>query len=207
MACALRTHDHCMTPVRQFGGHATVTMPAYQSPPARERSLPSRRKNVLFLCTGNSARSILAEALLNRSGGRRFRAYSAGSHPKGAVHPAALALLKNLGFATRPLRSKSWDVFAAEGAVEMDIVITVCDSAAEEVCPVWPGAPVTAHWGIPDPAAVQGVSEDVAAAFLHTFHALRERVSALTSLSATELDGPHLAERLRAVHATAAGTA
>lgn len=158
------------------------------------------RKNVLFLCTGNSARSILAEALLNRSGGRRFRGYSAGSHPKGTVHPAALALLKGLGFPTRGLRSKSWDEFAAADAPVLDIVITVCDSAAAESCPVWPGVPVTAHWGIADPAAVRGTPEDSAAAFLHAFHALRERISDLTSLPAHDLEGPHLAERLRAIH-------
>ena len=119
----------------------------------------SRRFNALFLCTGNSARSILAEAILNREGGGRFRAFSAGSFPKGEVHPAAIRLLNELGYATGDFRSKSWDEFAAPGAPELDFIFTVCDNAAGETCPVWPGRPVTAHWGIEDPAAVEGEAQ------------------------------------------------
>jgi protein-tyrosine-phosphatase len=133
--------------------------------------------NVLFLCTGNSARSILAEAILNRIGAGRFRAYSAGSHPKGEVNPHALELLKRLNYDVSPFRSKAWDEFAAAGAPKLDFVITVCDSAAAEVCPVWPGQPVTARWGMPDPAAVQGSSETIARAFAGTYRMLDNRLS------------------------------
>jgi arsenate reductase len=118
--------------------------------------------NVLFLCTGNSARSILAEAILNREGRGHFRAFSAGSHPKGEVHPAAVKLLSELGFATEGYRSKSWGEFAAPGAPPLDVVITVCDNAAGEVCPIWPGKPAKAHWSIPDPAAVEGAGQSEA---------------------------------------------
>src|SRR5450432_151560 len=121
--------------------------------------------NVLFICTGNSARSILAEGLMNAIGQGRFRAYSAGSHPKGAVHPLALQTLQSMGVATQGLRSKSWDEFAAPGAPPIDFVFTVCDQAAGEACPYWPGAPVTAHWGMPDPAAVEGDDAALAQAF------------------------------------------
>ncbi len=132
--------------------------------------------NVLFLCTGNSARSILAEAILNERGQGRFRAFSAGSHPKGEVHPLALALLNRLGMPTENLRSKPWDEFAAAGAPELDFVFTVCDNAAGEVCPLWPGQPVTAHWGLPDPAAVAGTDVEKAAAFRETFRLLSRRI-------------------------------
>ena len=134
----------------------------------------SRIINVLFLCTGNSARSIVAEALLNRHGGERFRAFSAGSFPKGAVHPMALDLLRGLGFETAGLRSKSWDEFAASDAPQLDFIITVCDNAAGEVCPVWPGKPVKAHWGIEDPAAVEGDGQREA--FLAAFRDLESRI-------------------------------
>lgn len=137
-------------------------------------------KNVLFLCTGNSARSILAEAILNKEGAGRFHAFSAGSFPKGEVHPAALRLLEDLGYSTREFRSKSWDEFASEGAPPIDIVITVCDNAAGEVCPMWPGKPVTAHWGLPDPAAVDGKGQRQA--FLDTYHALQRRIGRLLTL-------------------------
>jgi arsenate reductase (thioredoxin) len=133
--------------------------------------------NVLFLCTGNSARSILAEAILNNEGGDRFRAYSAGSHPKGRVHPAALALLRELGLPKEGYRSKSWDEFAAEGAPPIDLVVTVCDNAAGEVCPVWPGKPARMHWGIADPAAVEGDGQP--AAFRTAYDALHQRIAKL----------------------------
>ena len=130
--------------------------------------------NVLFLCTGNSARSILAEAILNNEGGDRFRAFSAGSHPKGDVHPAALTLLRELGISTKGYRSKSWNEFAADGAPPMHFVITVCDDAAGEVCPIWPGKPVKEHWGISDPAAVEETLQPEA--FRETYDALHERI-------------------------------
>jgi protein-tyrosine-phosphatase len=135
--------------------------------------------NVLFLCTGNSARSILAEALLNRDGDGRFRAFSAGSFPKGAVHPMALALLRDRGFPVEGLRSKSWDEFADAGAPPLDLIVTVCDNAAGEVCPIWPGKPARAHWGIADPAAVEGAEQR--AAFEEAYRLLDTRIAALLS--------------------------
>ena len=149
---------------------------------------PDQPYNVLFLCTGNSARSILAEAILNRAGKGKFIAYSAGSQPKGAVHPQALALLKRLDFATGDLRSKSWEEFAQSGAPEMDFVFTVCDNAANEVCPVWPGQPMTAHWGVPDPAAVQGDEKDIATAFRNAFLQLQRRIELFANLPVQSLD-------------------
>jgi arsenate reductase len=131
---------------------------------------------VLFLCTGNSARSILAEAYLNSAGAGRFRAYSAGSHPNGKVNPLALELLEKKGIATRGLRSKSWDEFAQPGAPRLDFVFTVCDNAAGEVCPLWPGQPVKEHWGVPDPAAAQGSNEEKREAFLAAFTQLSTRI-------------------------------
>jgi protein-tyrosine-phosphatase len=133
-----------------------------------------KTKNVLFLCTGNSARSILAEAILNSEGAGRYKAFSAGSHPKGAVHPAALALLKYLRLPTEGLRSKSWDEFAVPDAPPLHVVITVCDNAAGEVCPIWPGNPATAHWSIPDPAAVEGAAQKDA--FLEAYRRLRAHI-------------------------------
>src|SRR5262252_7170206 len=133
--------------------------------------------NVLFLCTGNSARSIMAEAILNQKGRGRFIAYSAGSHPSGAVRPEAIRRLEAVHLSTTGLRSKSWDEFAKPGAPELDFVFTVCDNAANEVCPIWPGQPMTAHWGIPDPASVVGTQEDVQKAFRDTFFLLDRRIS------------------------------
>ena len=144
--------------------------------------------NVLFLCTGNSARSILAEAILNRMGGGKFVAYSAGSDPKGQVNPHALSLLERLGYPTAGLRSKSWDEFAQAGAPQLDFIFTVCDNAANEVCPVWPGQPMTAHWGIPDPAAVTGDAHAIDAAFRDTHTTLQRRIELFTALPVKSLD-------------------
>jgi arsenate reductase len=161
---------------------------------------PARRPplHTLFLCTGNSARSILAEALLREMGGERFVAHSAGSHPTGRVHPLALELLANRGLPVDGLRSKSWDEFARPQAPALDLVITVCDNAAGEVCPVWPGHPATAHWGLPDPAAVTG---DVAQrrVFAEVAHALSARIRLLTSLPVDRLDRMSLQRNLRAI--------
>jgi protein-tyrosine-phosphatase len=138
--------------------------------------------NVLFLCTGNSARSILSEALLNRNGRGQFRAYSAGSRPAGKVNPHAIELLQRLGFETAGLRSKSWDEFAQPGAPKLDFVFTVCDNAAAETCPYWPGQPITAHWGVPDPAAVEGSEEERRKAFEAAYVALDRRIGLFVSL-------------------------
>ena len=156
--------------------------------------------NVLFLCTGNSARSILAEAILNKEGAGRFRAFSAGSFPKGEVHPAALGLLSELGHPTEGFRSKSWDEFAAEGAPELDFIFTVCDNAAGELCPVWPGKPVTAHWGIEDPAAVEGDGQP--AAFWSAYQALQRRIGLFLALPDDGIDALALKAIGRAEGAT-----
>lgn len=144
--------------------------------------------NVLFLCTGNSARSIMAEAILNRKGRPNFVAYSAGSHPAGRVHPQALRQLELAHLPTNNARSKNWDEFAKPGAPKMNFVFTVCDNAAKEVCPVWPGQPITAHWGIPDPAAVQGTPEEIARAFRDAYMTLDRRISLLLCLPLESLD-------------------
>jgi arsenate reductase (thioredoxin) len=162
--------------------------------------------NVLFLCTGNSARSILAESLLNTLGRGKFRAFSAGSFPKGQVHPIALALLKRMNLPTIGLRSKSWDEFAAPGAPPIDFVLTVCDNAAGEVCPIWTGKPVTAHWGIADPAAMEGTDARRMAAFHKAFKQLETRVKLLTSLSINSLDRMTLQTQLREIGKTATAT-
>jgi protein-tyrosine-phosphatase len=167
------------------------------------REMNSRRVyNVLFLCTGNSARSIFAEALINRSGRGKFRGLSAGSHPKGAVHPIALELLERMSLPTEGLRSKSWDEFAAPGAASLDFVFTVCDNAAGEVCPYWPGQPMTAHWGVPDPAAVEGSDAEKWAAFRNVFHALDNRIKMFTSLPLASLSRISLQEPLDAIGKT-----
>jgi arsenate reductase len=157
----------------------------------------SRVYNVLFLCTGNSARSILAEAILNDRGRDRFRAFSAGSHPQGAVHPEALALLERTGLPTDGLRSKAWDEFAQPGAPPLDFVFTVCDSAAGEVCPIWPGQPVTAHWGQPDPAAVEGTDLEKANAFREAFRTLERRIDLFLSLPLTTLERRALGNKVQ----------
>ena len=158
--------------------------------------------DVMFLCTGNSARSILAEALLNRIGGDRFVAYSAGSHPKGQVHPLAIELLQAQGFPTETLRSKSWNEFACADAPKMDFIVTVCDSAAAESCPVWPGHPMTAHWGIPDPAAVEGLIEVRRKAFRDAFLAMQSRIRLFVSLQIAKLDRMSLKHELDAIGRT-----
>ena len=158
-----------------------------------------RTYNVLFLCTGNSARSILAEAYLNSIGRERFKAYSAGSHPNGKVNPFALDLLERNRISTAGLRSKAWDEFAAPGAPQMDIIITVCDQAAGEVCPVWPSRPVTAHWGVEDPAAATGTDEAKRAAFLKAFAVLQKRIALLTSLRLESLDRMAAEQELRRI--------
>lgn len=156
--------------------------------------------NVLFLCTGNSARSILAEAILNHEGNGRFRAFSAGSHPKGQVHPGALKVLKALGLPVDGYRSKSWDEFAVEGAPKLDFVFTVCDNAAGEVCPVWPGQPMTAHWGVPDPAAA--APEQQERAFNDAYFALQRRISLFLSLPLESIDEMSLQTKLREIGRT-----
>ena len=153
--------------------------------------------NILFLCTGNSARSILAEALMNRLGAGRFQAYSAGSMPKGTVNPHALPLVRALGFADTDFRSKPWDEFAVAGAPVLDFVITVCDNAAGEVCPIWPGQPMTAHWGIPDPADATGTDAEIAVAFGEAARLLRNRIELLLALPVDKLDRMSLVRELR----------
>jgi arsenate reductase (thioredoxin) len=157
--------------------------------------------NVLFICTGNSARSILAEALINHLpiGGGKFRGFSAGSHPKGEVHPLALELLAGQRFPTEGLRSKSWDEFAGAGAPNLDFVFTVCDQAAGEACPFWPGQPYTAHWGVPDPAAVTGSLDEQRRAFKDAFLVLRRRIELFACLPFEKLSGLALGERLREI--------
>lgn len=159
--------------------------------------------NVLFLCTGNSARSILAEALMNRLGEGRIRAFSAGSMPKGEVNPHALPMVRALGFADADFRSKPWDEFAEPGAPQLDFVITVCDNAAGEVCPVWPGQPITAHWGIPDPAATTGTEAEIAVAFREASRLLRNRIELLLALPVAKLDRLSLQAHVREIGTTA----
>jgi protein-tyrosine-phosphatase len=164
--------------------------------------MAERIYNVLFLCTGNSARSILAESILNKMGRGKFRGFSAGSHPKGEVHPVALDLLRQLDFPTEGLRSKSWDEFAAPNAPHLDFVFTVCDNAAGEVCPYWPGQPMTAHWGIPDPAAVDGTDREKRSAFREAFRSMDTRIKLLLSLPLATIDRIRLKERLDAIGQT-----
>ncbi|MFD2251886.1 arsenate reductase ArsC [Pseudochelatococcus lubricantis] len=161
--------------------------------------MTNRVYNVLFLCTGNSARSIMAESILNKDGAGRFRAFSAGSHPKSAVNPFALKVLESFDYPTDGLRSKSWDEFGKPDAPVMDFVFTVCDNAAGETCPVWPGHPMTAHWGIEDPAAVEGADIEKEAAFVTAFRYLRNRISAFSSLPIESLDRTALGTKLREI--------
>ncbi|HTT99613.1 MAG TPA: arsenate reductase ArsC [Rhizomicrobium sp.] len=164
---------------------------------------PDQPYNVLFLCTGNSARSILAEAILNKIGKGKFLAYSAGSQPKGTVHPHALALLRRLDYPTENCRSKSWDEFAKAGAPALDFVFTVCDNAANEVCPVWPGQPMTAHWGVPDPAAAEGSEAEIAKAFREAYQQLQRRIELFANLPVRSLDRMSLKKHLDDIGTTA----
>jgi arsenate reductase (thioredoxin) len=168
--------------------------------------MTERIYNVLFLCTGNSARSILAESLLNHWGKEKFRAYSAGSFPKGQVHPMAIELLQRMNLPTQGLRSKSWDELTVPGAPQIDFIFTVCDNAAGEVCPVWPGKPITAHWGIADPAAIEGTDAEKASAFRKALKELETRVKLFTSLTIASLDGMTLQARLREIGKVSAAT-
>jgi arsenate reductase (thioredoxin) len=161
--------------------------------------MPDRAFNVLFLCTGNSARSILAESILRKDGGGRFNAYSAGSHPKGRVNPLALKTLDAFEYPADGLRSKSWEEFAAPDAPVLDFVFTVCDSAARKVCPVWPGQPMTAHWGIEDPAAVEGTTFEKERAFNQAFRYLKNRIAVFIALPVRSLDQLSLANRLKEI--------
>ena len=158
--------------------------------------MSDRPYNVLFLCTGNSARSILAEAIMNRVGAPRFKAYSAGSMPRGAVHPQALELLEQNNFQTSQFRSKSWEEFSGPDAPVLDFVFTVCDNAAAEVCPIWPGQPMTAHWGLPDPASAEGNAAQVALAFADTWRMLQRRIEIFVNLPVESLDRLSLQRRL-----------
>jgi arsenate reductase (thioredoxin) len=171
------------------------------------RVVVDRPYNVLFLCTGNSARSIMAEAILNKVGAGKFRACSAGSHPKGELHPQALRLLQGLGYATSGFRSKSWDEFTAPDAPVFDFVFTVCDNAAAEACPLWPGQPMTAHWGVPDPALATGSPAEVAFAFKDAYRMLRQRIGVFTALPLRSLDQLTLQNKLREIGRMAGATA
>ena len=169
--------------------------------------MADRPYNVLFLCTGNSARSIMAEAILNKLGSGKFRAYSAGSQPKGRVHPEAVQLLRALGYDTSGFRSKSWSEFADPGAPLLDFVFTVCDNAAGEVCPVWLGQPMTALWGLPDPAEAKGNAAEIALAFKDTYRMLNQRIGVFASLPLRSLDQLSLQKKLREIGRMEAATA
>jgi len=166
-----------------------------------------RTYNVLFLCTGNSARSIIAEAILNKVGAGRFRGWSAGSQPKGDVNPHTLTLLSGLGYDVTGFRSKSWNEFTKPGAPEFDFIFTVCDNAAGEACPVWPGKPMTAHWGIPDPAAATGTPAQTAQAFSDAYRMLSRRIDLFTALPLSSLDALTLQHRLREIGRSQGATA
>jgi len=166
--------------------------------------MTSQPLNVLLLCTGNSARSIMGEAIINRVGAGKFKGYSAGSMPKGQVHPLTLKLLSQLSYDTTVLRSKPWDEFSAPGAPQLDFVFTVCDNAANETCPIWPGQPMSAHWGVPDPAAVEGTDTEKALAFADTYRMLNSRIGIFTSLPLASLDRLSLQRRLDEIGKTKA---
>lgn len=167
----------------------------------------NRPFNVLFLCTGNSARSIIAEAIMSREGIGKFKGFSAGSMPKGAVHPYTLDLLKNLNYDTSRFRSKSWEEFSGPGAPELDFVFTVCDNAANEACPLWPGQPMTAHWGVPDPVAATGTEAERRFAFADTYRMLHQRISIFVNLPIPSLDRLTLQKHLDDIGSAPAETA
>jgi arsenate reductase (thioredoxin) len=169
--------------------------------------VPDRVHNVLFLCSGNSARSIMAEAILNRDGAGKFRAYSGGSDPKGSIHPHALALLRAAGYDISSLHSKSWADFARPDAPKLDFVFTVCDDAAGETCPVWPGTPITAHWGIPDPAKATGSEAEIAVAFDGAYGMLKRRIDLLLALPIAKLDRLALTAHLKEIGRSEGATA
>jgi len=169
---------------------------------SRVKSTVANPFNVLFLCTGNSARSIMAEAILNQLGAGKFHAYSAGSRPKGRVHPETLRLLQSLGFDTSGFRSKSWDEFAKPGGPDFDFVFTVCDNAAAEACPLWPGQPMTAHWGVPDPAEAKGNLAEIALAFKDAYRMLNQRIGIFTALPLRSLDQLTLQSKLKEIGRT-----
>lgn len=185
------------------GGNAELCVPfldkILECCPSKEFKMSDKIYNVLFLCTGNSARSILAEGILRKDGANRFRAYSAGSQPKGTVNPLALNVLNSYGYPTDGFHSKSWDEFAAPDAPELDFVFTVCDSAAGEACPYFPGQPMTAHWGIPDPATVEGTDLEKEAAFVTAFNQMRNRISVFTALPMKSLDAVALKHELHTI--------
>jgi protein-tyrosine-phosphatase len=185
-------------PLQQFHEDRGVDLPA-RNRDWKEACMADHVINVLFLCTGNSARSIMAEVIMNREGMGRFKGFSAGSHPRGEVHPYALDLLQKMNHPIDALRSKSWDEFAAAGAPAMDFVFTVCDNAAKEVCPVWPGYPVSAHWGMPNPAEAIGGGSEMTLAFADTYRMLSNRISIFTSLPIASLDKLALQKRLEEI--------
>jgi arsenate reductase len=166
------------------------------------RAVADRPFDVLFLCTGNSARSIMAEAILNKVGAGRFRAYSAGTHPKGPVHPETIRLLQSLDYDSSGFRSKSWNEFTKPGAPQFDFVFTVCDSAAAETCPMWPGQPMTAHWGVPDPAEATGTEAEIALAFKDAYRMLNQRIGIFMSLPLCSLDQLTLQNKLKEIGRT-----
>jgi arsenate reductase (thioredoxin) len=170
-------------------------------------AVADRPYNVLFLCTGNSARSVMAEAILNKLGAGKFRAYSAGSQPRGQVHPETLQLLRGLGYDTSGFRSKSWDEFTAPRAPEFDFVFTVCGNAAAEACPLWPGRPTTAHWGVPDPALATGKPAEIALAFKDAYRMLHQRIGIFTALPLRSLDQLTLQNKLREIGRSSGATA
>ena len=180
-------------------GSRMRNLAAPRLPSPRAAVLEPAMYNVLFLCTGNSARSIMAEAILNKVGAGKFRAYSAGSHPKRKVHPETLRLLQSLGYDTSVFRSKSWGEFADPGAPRLDFVFTVCDNAAGEACPFWPGQPMTAHWGIPDPAQTKGTEAEIALAFKDAYRMLNQRIGIFTSLPIKSLDQLTLQNKLHEI--------
>jgi protein-tyrosine-phosphatase len=171
-------------------------MMAYEEGNMSPKGTKENPFNVLFLCTGNSARSIMAEAIMNRFGAAKFKAYSAGSQPKGEVNPHAIALLKSLNYKTDEYRSKSWEEFSQRGAPALDFVFTVCDNAANEVCPVWPGQPMSAHWGVPDPAAAEGSDAVIAQAFSDAFRMLQNRITIFTALPLASIDKLSLQKKI-----------